>query len=185
MKQLRTTHPLPDTHARPTSTIFSCWVSVNRVIGRLLLNSIRPSANILADSLVFRDQFAFGSDQPSKGLLGTSFGLNMPSTTINVSLAPAQTALMKKKACCPDRRLINDGVFGSYCPLQQRPEKRRPNRRRLAGYRSAQSLKASGLHRTTNIHRRQPQIISITAKTGSFRLFLTKIFVWNHPDHTF
>ena len=179
--QLRYDPPLPDTSdARPDiNDFFLLGFSANRAIGRLLLNfDLAFSHNILADSFAFPGTSSLSAPiNLRKDQLGTSFGFEYAiDNDQNVSLGiQAQTLLDEKEGLLPGQALTNDGVFGSWLVRYSNALRNGDLNlsATLQGDLSAQSLLVFlGLDYTINDNWSvSSQIISITAKTGSFLTF--------------
>ena len=179
--QLRYDPPLPDRpDARPDiNDFFLFGFSANRAIGKVLLNfDVAFSHNILADSFAFPGTSSLSSPiNLRKDQLGTSFGFEYAiDNEQNVSLGiQAQTLLDPEDGLLAGQTLTNDGVFGSWLvrygyALSNGDINLSAT---LQGDLSAESLLVFlGLDYTINDNWSvSSQIISITAKTGSFLTF--------------
>jgi hypothetical protein len=176
--QLRYDPPLPGSaDARPDINDFLLLgFSANRAIGKLLLNfDLAFSHNILADSFAFPGTSSLSTPvNLRKDQIGTSFGFEYAiDNEQNVSLGiQAQTLLDAEEGLQPGQTLTNDGIFGSWLV-------RYSNAMRngdltlsatLQGDLAAESLLVFlGVDYTLNDNwSLSSQIISITAKSGSF-----------------
>jgi hypothetical protein len=176
--QLRYDPPLPGSaDARPDINDFLLLgFSANRAIGKLLLNfDLAFSHNILADSFAFPGTSSLSTPvNLRKDQIGTSFGFEYAiDNEQNVSLGiQAQTLLDAEEGLQPGQTLTNDGVFGSWLV-------RYSNAMRngdltlsatLQGDLAAESLLVFlGVDYTLDDNwSLSSQIISITAKSGSF-----------------
>jgi len=176
--QLRYDPPLPGSaDARPDINDFLLLgFSANRAIGKLLLNfDLAFSHNILADSFAFPGTSSLSTPvNLRKDQIGTSFGFEYAiDNEQNVSLGiQAQTLLDAEEGLQPGQTLTNDGVFGSWLV-------RYSNAMRngdltlsatLQGDLAAESLLVFlGVDCTLDDNwSLSSQIISITAKSGSF-----------------
>ena len=179
--QLRYDPPLPGSaDARPDINDFLLLgFSANRAIGKLLLNfDLAFSHNILADSFAFPGTSSLSTPvNLRKDQIGTSFGFEYAiDNEQNVSLGiQAQTLLDAEEGLQPGQALTNDGVFGSWLV-------RYSNAMRngdltlsatLQGDLAAESLLVFlGVDYTLDDNwSLSSQIISITAKSGSFLTF--------------